>query len=56
MDYSINPEKHELEAVRRLIEGVVEKYSYSLEVEKIEFDLGWERFEKDCNVIASSNK
>ncbi|MFT4892998.1 MAG: hypothetical protein ACI8Z7_000791 [Candidatus Nanohaloarchaea archaeon] len=52
MDYSINPEKHELESVRRDIEEIVEKYSYSLEVETVEFTLGWQIFEKDCNVLS----
>lgn len=52
MEYSINPNKHELEEVKREIEETIQKYSYSLEVENIEFNLGWQRFEKDVDVIA----
>jgi hypothetical protein len=55
MEYSINPDKHELEAVKREIEEIVQKHSYSLEIENIEFNLGWQKFEKDSNVISGEN-
>jgi len=55
MNYSINPDKHELEAVKGEIEEIIQKYSYSLEVENVELNLGWQRFEKDSNVISRDN-
>ncbi|PSG98774.1 MAG: hypothetical protein BRC29_01440 [Nanohaloarchaea archaeon SW_7_43_1] len=55
MNYSINPDKHELEAVKGEIEEIIQKYSYSLEVENVELSLGWQRFEKDSNVVSRDN-
>lgn len=52
MEYSIKPDKHELEDARRRIEETVQKYDYSLEIEGAKFNLGWQRFEKDCSVVA----
>lgn len=56
MDYSIKPKKHELEAVRRDIDQIVQKYRYSLEVEDVKFNLGWQDFEKDCDVTLTGQK
>ena len=52
MEYTIKPDKHELEAVKGEIEEIIQKYRYSLETDNIEFNLGWQRFEKDSNVIS----
>jgi hypothetical protein len=56
MEYSIKPEKHELEAVRREIDQIIQKHSYSLEVENVRFNLGWQNFEKDCEVNITSQQ
>lgn len=56
MEHSINPDKHELEAVKREIEEIIQKYSYSLEVNNIEFNLGWQKFEKDIDVVSENNR
>ena len=52
MEYTIKPDKHELEAVKGEIKEIIQKYSYSLKVENMELNLGWRRFEKDSNVIS----
>ena len=52
MEYTIKPDKHELEAVKGEIEEIIQKYSYSLEIENVDLNLGWQRFEKDSNVIS----
>ena len=53
MNYSINPEEHELKKAREKIEEVLESYSYAFEVENIEIDLGWQRIERDVSLLSS---
>jgi len=57
MEYSVRPSRSELERVKGLIDDCVNRYSYALEIEDVEFFLSWQRHEEDLSVLeASDNK
>lgn len=51
MDYSVRPTRNEVEKVTSIIDNAVNSYSYGLDVENVEFFLGWQRIEEDFSVL-----
>lgn len=51
MEYSINPEEHQLKKARVKIEEIIDSYSYSIDVENVELNLGWQQVEGTSSVI-----
>lgn len=51
MDYSITPGKHQLREARQKVQNVLDSYSHTLELEDMEVLLGWQKINRDTNVM-----
>lgn len=53
MDYSIKPGEHELREARQEVENVLESYSFALDIENVEIELGWQRIERGSSLVSA---
>lgn len=51
MDYSINPEEHELREARGKVENVINSYEYALDIDSVKINLGWQDLEREISVM-----
>lgn len=52
MDYSIKPSKAELRELRQRAENAVSSYQHFLDLDRVEFNLGWQQLENDSTVVS----
>lgn len=56
MEYSVQPDRNELEESRRAVKNILESYSHTLDLENVEVTLGWQKMDRESSVMHDGEK